>query len=57
MSKKGDRLRDKAELAEMVEELADQWDAFALTMASYLGDRAAANDFFRAPLAVDRQSA
>jgi len=30
------------ELAEMVEELADQWDAIAVTMASYLGDRAAA---------------
>jgi len=62
MSKKGDRLRDKAEelranadniraeechrvsleLAEMAEELADQWDAISVTMASYLGDRAAA---------------
>jgi len=26
----------------MAEELADQWDAIAVTMASYLGDRAAA---------------
>jgi len=62
MSKKGDRLRDKAEelranadnilvkechrisleLAETAEELADQWDAIAVTMAGYLGDRAAA---------------
>jgi hypothetical protein len=64
MSKKGDRLRDKAEelrtnadnirveechrisleLAELAEELADQWDALAVTMAGYLGHRAAAND-------------
>ena len=56
MSKKGDRLRDKAEelranagniraeechrisleLAEMADERADQWDALAVTMASYL---------------------
>jgi hypothetical protein len=62
MSKKRDRLRDKAEelranadnigaeechrisleLAEMAEELADQWDALAVTMVSYLADRAAA---------------
>ena len=62
MSKKGDRLLDKAEelrtnadnirveechrisleLAEMAEELAEQWDALAVTMAGYLGDRAAA---------------
>ena len=63
MSKKGDRLRDKAEelqanadnirteechrtsleLTEMAEELADQSDALAVTVASNLGDRAAAN--------------
>ena len=30
------------ELAEKAEELADQWDALGLTMAAYLGDRAAA---------------
>ena len=62
MSKKGDRLRDKAEelranadnilvkechrisleFAETAEELADQWDAIAVTMASYLGGHAAA---------------
>jgi hypothetical protein len=64
MSKKGDRLRDKAEelrtnadnirveechrisleLAELAEELADQWDALTVTMAGYLGVRAPAND-------------
>jgi len=34
--------RISLELAEMAEELADQWDALAVTMVSYLGDRAAA---------------
>jgi hypothetical protein len=62
MSKKGDRLREKAEelranadniraeechrisleLAATAEALADQWDAIELTMAGYLGNRAAA---------------
>jgi len=34
--------RISLELAEMAEELADQWDAIELTMAEYLGNRAAA---------------
>jgi hypothetical protein len=62
ISKKGDRLRDKAEelrtnvdniravechrisleLAATADELADRWDAIDMTMAGYLGNRAAA---------------
>ena len=34
--------RISLELAETAEELADQWDAIAVTLAGYLGDRAAA---------------
>jgi len=34
--------RISLELAGMAEELADQWDAIAVTMASYLGGHAAA---------------
>jgi hypothetical protein len=36
--------RISLELAELAEELADQWDALTVTMAGYLGHRAAAND-------------
>jgi hypothetical protein len=34
--------RISLELAETAEELADRWDAIELTMAGYLGNRAAA---------------
>jgi hypothetical protein len=37
-----ERHRISLELAETADELADQWDAIAVTMAGYLGDRAAA---------------